>query len=67
MYNLNFKIIGITCEACIRLIKKHLSRNLDIHDISIAMDGTASACSKNMVTLDDLRSALSGTPYKLNI
>lgn len=63
---LNLKISGITCDACLRLIKKRLG-NLDgISEVTIEKaSGETIIASRKKLSLTDVNNALTGLPYKV--
>lgn len=66
MNKLNLKITGITCEACIKLIKKKVGKLDGVSDIAIKdNNGETIITSINKLNLSDITSALSGLPYQV--
>lgn len=65
-YNLNLKISGITCEACIRLIKKKVGKLNGVSDVIIKGNtGETTVISIRKLSVSDITSALSGLPYQI--
>lgn len=65
-YTLNLKISGITCEACIKLIKKKVGRITGVKDIVIKdNNGQTLIVSDNELKISDIISSLEGLPYKV--
>jgi copper chaperone CopZ len=65
-YNLNVKISGITCEACIRLIKKKVGKLDGVSDVIIKGEsGETIIKSIKQLNIYDIISALSGLPYQV--
>lgn len=65
-YNLNLKISGITCEACIRLIKKKVGKLDGVTDVVIKdKSGETTVVSVKKLNLSDIITALSGLPYQV--
>ncbi|OGG22120.1 hypothetical protein A3D03_02030 [Candidatus Gottesmanbacteria bacterium RIFCSPHIGHO2_02_FULL_40_13] len=65
-YILNIKISGITCEACIKLIKKKVGKIIGVKDVVIKENnGETMIVSENELKTSDIASALQGLPYKV--
>lgn len=65
-YHLNVKISGITCEACIKLIKKKVGRLDGVSDITIKdNNGKTIITSIKKLNISDIITALSGLPYQV--
>lgn len=65
-YILNLKISGITCEACIKLIKKKVGKITGVKDIVIKdNNGETMIVSENEIKTSEIISALNGLPYKV--
>lgn len=63
---LNIKISGITCEACIKLIKKKVGKIIGVMDVDIKdNNGETMIVSENEIKTSDIISALNGLPYKV--
>ena len=63
---LNIKISGITCEACIKLIKKKVGKIPGIKDVAIKdNNGETMIVSENEIKTSEIISALHGLPYKV--
>ncbi|OGG08667.1 hypothetical protein A2154_04825 [Candidatus Gottesmanbacteria bacterium RBG_16_43_7] len=58
------KISGITCNACIKLITKMLSRMEGINNVlSVDAQGNAKMSVASIFTKEAYAQALAGTPY----
>ncbi len=65
-YTLNLKISGITCEACIRLIRKKVGKITGVKDVVIKNNnGETMIVSNNELKISDIISSLEGLPYKV--
>ena len=65
-YNLNVKISGITCEACIRLIKKKVGKLDGVTDVVIKDNsGETTVVSVKKLNVSDIITVLSGLPYQV--
>ncbi|OGG15356.1 hypothetical protein A3D77_07485 [Candidatus Gottesmanbacteria bacterium RIFCSPHIGHO2_02_FULL_39_11] len=63
-YTLTLKISGITCEACVKLIKKKVGRLTGVTDVAIKNNnGETTITSSNELKVSDIITALSGMPY----
>ncbi len=63
-YILNLKISGITCEACIKLIKKKVGKIIGVEDVVIKdNNGETLIVSENQLKISDIEIALKGLPY----
>lgn len=65
-FKLNLKISGITCEACIRLIRKKVGKITGVKDVVIRdNNGETLIVSNNELKISDIISSLEGLPYKV--
>ena len=65
-YTLNLKISGITCESCIKLIKKKIGKLDGVSDVIIqGNNGETSVQSANKLNVLDIVTALKDTPYQV--
>ena len=65
-YILNLKISGITCDACIKLIKKKVGKVIGVKDVVIKENnGETMIVSENELKTSDIVSVLQGLPYKV--
>lgn len=65
-YILNLKISGITCGACIKLIKKKVGKIIGVMDVAIKdNNGETMIVSENEIKTSDIISALNGLPYEV--
>lgn len=65
-YQLNLKISGITCEACIKLIKRKVGKLDGVSDVVIKdNNGQTTITSIKKLNISDITSALSGLPYQV--
>ncbi len=63
MYTLKLTISGITCDACVKLINKKISRIVGVRNVEVAKNGETSVESQSEIKIADIANALSGTPY----
>ena len=65
-YILNLNISGITCEACIKLIKKKVGKIIGVKDVTIKdNNGETMIESENELKTSDIVTALKSLPYKV--
>lgn len=65
-YSLSIKISGITCDACVRLIKKKIGKLTGVTDVIIKNNnGDTSIFSTKELKVSDVSGALSGLPYTI--
>ncbi len=65
-YTLNLKISGITCDACIRLIKKKIGKIIGVKDVVIRdNNGDTRIVSENKLKTADVAKVLEGLQYKV--
>lgn len=66
MINSSFSISGITCEACIKLIKRRVSAISAVKDINISPTGALLVTSERKIDLSEITKVLEGTDYQVN-
>ena len=66
MYTLQLTISGITCDACVKLIAKKISRLTNVQKVSVDQaSGVTNIISTVTITPNEVQIALSGTPYSV--
>ena len=66
MKEINFKLAGLTCEACVKLASKRLKSVPGVLDVNINLaSGEASVSSETDISLDSLAVSFDGTTYKI--
>ena len=66
MNNINFKLAGLTCEACVRLAAKRLQKIPGVVEANIDLQtGNAHVTSVADLDLDILSKSLEGTSYSI--
>lgn len=66
-YSLSIKISGITCGACVKLIKKRVGKLIGVTDVIIKdNNGDTTIVSTNELKESDISTALSGMPYTIS-
>ncbi|OGG03838.1 hypothetical protein A2W14_04825 [Candidatus Gottesmanbacteria bacterium RBG_16_37_8] len=62
----NFSVSGITCEACLKLIKRRVGVIAGVKDINVSLSGNASVIADRTIEIIEITKALEGTDYKVN-
>ncbi|TSC52409.1 MAG: hypothetical protein LiPW41_179 [Parcubacteria group bacterium LiPW_41] len=63
---INFKIEGLTCEACVKLVSSRIKRIPGIQDVKIDLStGNASVTNIADFDLNIIKQSLVGTNYKI--
>lgn len=63
---LSLKISGITCDACVKLIKKKVGKLDGVSEVDIKdNNGETTITSIKKLNISDITSALSGLPYQI--
>ena len=65
MNNIDFKLDGLNCEACVKIATNRFKKVLGVSDININLATGEAEVSGNGFTLDDLVKSLEGTTYKI--
>ena len=53
-----FQITGVTCEACTRVIKKRIEKNIEASIASVDQKGLLNIISEKVVNKSDVENAL---------
>lgn len=68
MKYIKFQIKGLTCDACVRLSKKCIGKISGVKEVRVSdINGDAEIFSSREIALDEIKDALSGTNYTVNI
>lgn len=65
MSEYTFKILGITCDACIKLIKRRVGSIGEVTEVDVNQTGTTSIKASRSLTKEEIRYVLKGTHYQL--
>lgn len=65
MFTLNLKLTGLTCDACVKLIRKRLSRIADIADVHLDLTGSLSIEAARNISKSEIEAVLAGMPYSI--
>lgn len=64
MFTLNFRLGGLTCEACVKLVAKRLQKITGVTNVIIDLtSGKSSVISKTELSLNEIRQSLAETEY----
>ena len=66
-FTLNFKISGITCEACTRLINSIVSEIDGVKSVDVSLQGKATLSASRSVAISEIINALKGTEYGVTV
>lgn len=62
---INFKLSGLSCEACIKLSAKRIGRLPGVSGVAIDRDsGRAEITADRTISLEEINQTLSGTDYQ---
>jgi len=65
---LNFKISGLTCEACVKLITSRVKKIIGVQDVTIDLKtGDAHVSSSDEINLDQIKQSLANTTYQVTL
>lgn len=65
MNNIDFKLDGLNCEACVKLSTNRFKKVLGVSDVNINLATGEARVSGDGFTLADLEKSLEGTTYKI--
>lgn len=64
---LNFKVLGLTCEACVKLASKRLEKIPGVIEVKLDLaSGEARISSEVSLSRDTLAASLAGTDYSIS-
>ncbi|MDO8512591.1 MAG: heavy metal-associated domain-containing protein [bacterium] len=66
MYTTNFKVSGMTCQSCVKLIEKSLEKVNGIQGITVDLAGNGAVTANREVSKDELQTALATLSYKVS-
>jgi len=66
MNTLHFKVSGMHCGSCFKVIALKVKKIDGVTDLRLQENGDATLTSEKMITLDEVRSSLDGTEYILS-
>lgn len=65
MFSYQYKLGGLNCEACIKLVKMDLGGIKGITNIDLALDGSLEIKADREIDKDEIVAALKDTEYKI--
>lgn len=65
MEALNFKVSGINCEACTKLIKMDLGEIPGVESVDVDLKGNVSISANREIGVNEVKEALAGSEYKI--
>lgn len=66
MNTLHFKVSGLTCEACVKLITNRIKKISGVSNVNINLKtGEAEVMSEGEINLEMIKQSLANTTYKL--
>ena len=65
MFDYQYKLGGLTCEACIKLVKMDLGGIKGITNIDLNLDGSLEIKADREIDKDEIVTALKDTEYKI--
>ncbi len=66
MNTLHFKISGMHCEACFKVIALKVKKVGSVTDFTLQENGDAVLTSERAITLDEVRASLQETDYTVS-
>lgn len=66
MHTINFKVSGMTCQSCVKLIEKYLGKVNGIHGIAVDLSGNGAVTADREVSKSELQTALADLSYKIS-
>jgi copper chaperone CopZ len=65
MTDINFKLEGLTCEACVKLSTNRFKKVPGVSEVNINLATGETQVTGDGITLADLEKSLEGTTYKI--
>ena len=66
MNTLHFKVSGMHCGACFKVITLKVKKISSVTDFAPKENGDAVLTSERVITLDEVRASLEGTEYAIS-
>lgn len=63
---LTFTVTGITCEACLKLIKRRVNEIDGVMDLNLSREGVATLTARREIEITEIKKALEGTDYRVS-
>ncbi len=64
--NNKFKVLGMHCGACQKVIEKKLSKIMGVSEVSAQIDGEVTIMANRSMSLEEVKLALEGTEYAVS-
>lgn len=65
MYITNAKITGISCEACVKLVKRRLKKIKDAIRANVELNGKIELHLERIISKNEIKKIFKGTGYDL--
>lgn len=65
MDNINFKLTGLSCQACIKLASSRFKKIPGVQEVSIDLESGQTEVSGDSINLEALKKSLEGTNYSI--
>jgi len=66
MNTLNYKLLGLNCDACVKISTMKLKNVPGVHDVKIdSTSGKTEICAERHIELEELNESLRGTDFTL--
>lgn len=66
MNTLHFKVSGMHCGSCFKVIALKVKKISSVTDFALQENGEAVLTSERAITLDEVRTSLEGTEYTVS-
>lgn len=60
-----FKVLGIHCEACQKVIERKLMKIGGVSQIKVELNGSVIITADRLILLDEVKQSLEGTDYTI--
>ncbi|MDO8529209.1 MAG: heavy metal-associated domain-containing protein [bacterium] len=68
MQTIKINILGMTCDACVKLSKLKISKISGVREVKIGdINGKTEIIADRNIQLEEIQKALAGTDYKVKI
>ncbi|KKS47005.1 hypothetical protein A3J20_05675 [Candidatus Gottesmanbacteria bacterium RIFCSPLOWO2_02_FULL_42_29] len=66
IHTLKFTVSGITCDACLKLIKRRVNAIEGVMDINLDSEGVATLTARREIDIMEITKALDDTDYRVS-
>ncbi|MBI5421946.1 heavy-metal-associated domain-containing protein [Candidatus Peregrinibacteria bacterium] len=66
MQTSHFNLIGLTCDACVRLIQKRLGKIEGVQSVAVDSTGATTLSAPREISNEEVKTALAGTAYAIS-